>query len=248
LVCYNLKNKIKNIQLVYTNKTEDTINQKAKNTTMNGLIKIVALGMILLFISGFILIAVVLMAYSPGKPKPFFNENGNIIKGNISEKSFLTINGVKQGMFIKSKDDTHPVLLLLHGGMPEYFLSKKYPTGLEDYFTVVWWEQRCSRISYHSGTSPTSITLEQMVADASEVTKYLCKRFHKEKIYLMGHSGGSFIGIQVAGKPPENSPAYIRVAQMSNQLQSERLAYSYMLAQYHKKEIKPCNQNWRRSP
>jgi hypothetical protein len=64
--------------------------------------------------------------------------------GIHSYKVFVDINGVRQGMFIQSKDVTHPVLLYLHGGMPEYFLTQHYPTGLEDYITVVWWEQRGS--------------------------------------------------------------------------------------------------------
>ena len=63
-------------------------------------------------------------------------------------KVFVNINGVEQGMFIKSIDAANPVLLYLHGGMPDYFLTAKYPTGLENYFTVVWWEQRGSGLSY----------------------------------------------------------------------------------------------------
>ena len=86
----------------------------------------------------------VLLAVSPGKPEPFLDENGKPLAGSISEKIFIDINGVQQGMFIKSRDVTHPVLLYLHGGMPDYFLTQKYPTGLEDDFTVVWWEQRGS--------------------------------------------------------------------------------------------------------
>ena len=42
---------------------------------------------------------------------------------------------------IESEDVTTSVLLYLHGGMPDYFLGKQYPTGFEDLFTVVWWEQ-----------------------------------------------------------------------------------------------------------
>jgi pimeloyl-ACP methyl ester carboxylesterase len=135
-------------------------------------------------------------------------------------------------MFIKSKDSTNPVLLYLHGGMPDYFLTQKYPTGLEDYFTVVWWEQRGSGLSYSACIPPETMTLEQMISDIKEVTNYLCKRFGKDKIYLMGHSGGTFIGIQVAAQAPELYYAYIGVAQMSNQLKSEILAYEYMLKQF----------------
>ena len=174
----------------------------------------------------------VLQLWSPGKPAPFVDENGQALAGSISEKVFVNINGVKQGMFIQSKDVTHPVLLYLHGGMPDFFLTEKYPTGLENYFTVVWWEQRGSGISYNAGMPPKTDTLEQMISDTIEVTNYLRHRFGQEKIYLMGHSGGSFIGIQAAARAPELYYAYIGVAQMSNQLKSEKLAYDYMLQQF----------------
>jgi pimeloyl-ACP methyl ester carboxylesterase len=71
-----------------------------------------------------------------------------------------------------------------------------------------------------------------MVADTLEVTNYLRSRFNKNKIYLMAHSGGTFIGIQTAAKAPELYNAYIGVAQISNQLQSEQLAHEYMLKEY----------------
>jgi|APFre7841882724_1041349.scaffolds.fasta_scaffold04183_4 pimeloyl-ACP methyl ester carboxylesterase len=179
----------------------------------------------------FILVGV-LLAYSPGKPEPFFTENGRPLAGSISEKVFLNINGVEQGMFIKSKDETHPVLLYLHGGMPDYFLTQNYPTGLEDYFTVVWWEQRGSGLSYNPDVPPGATTTEQIISDTLEVTNYLRYRFGKEKIYLMGHSGGTFIGILAATQAPELYYAYIGVAQMSDQLESERLAYKYMLQKF----------------
>lgn len=55
----------------------------------------------------------VLLLWSPGKPKPFVDENGSQLSGSISEKIRVNINGVEQAMFIKSKDATHPVLLYL---------------------------------------------------------------------------------------------------------------------------------------
>ena len=78
------------------------------------------------------------------------------------------------------------------------------------------------------------MTLKQMISDTLEVTNYLRHRFGQEKIYLMGHSGGTFIGIQAAARAPELYYAYIGVAQMSNQLKSERLAYEYMFQQFQK--------------
>jgi pimeloyl-ACP methyl ester carboxylesterase len=174
----------------------------------------------------------VLRLLSPGKPKPFVDENGKPLAGSISEKVFVTINGVQQGMFIKSRDATHPVLLYLHGGMPEYFLTQRYPTGLEDAFTVVWWERRGSGLSYSPNIPPETMTLEQFIADTLALTNYLRQRFGQDKIYLMGHSGGTFIGIQAAARAPELYWAYIGMSQMAKQLKSERQAYDYMLQQF----------------
>jgi pimeloyl-ACP methyl ester carboxylesterase len=186
-----------------------------------------------IFFAGILILVSVLQIWSlPGKPKPFLNKSGHLLPGSISEKIYVDINGVKQGMFIKGKNIANPVLLYLHGGMPDYFLTEKYPTGLEDDFTVVWWEQRGVGISYSPEIPRETITNEQMISDTLELTNYLRRRFGKEKIYLMGHSGGTFFGIQAAAQAPELYHAYIGVAQMSNQLRSEKQAYDYMLQQY----------------
>ncbi|MDD3363645.1 MAG: alpha/beta hydrolase [Syntrophomonas sp.] len=176
----------------------------------------------------------VLQAWSPGKPKPFQGENGKVLASSISEKIHISINGVEQGMFIKSKNNANPVLLFIHGGpgMPEYFLTQSYPTGLEDDFTVCYWEQRGAGLSYSSDIPPETLTEEQLISDTLEVTDYLRKRFGQEKIYLMAHSWGSFIGIQAAARAPEMYNAYIGIAQISRPLESEKLAYKYMMEQY----------------
>jgi pimeloyl-ACP methyl ester carboxylesterase len=197
-------------------------------------------GRIMLIILSFLVVCILILSgalliYSPGKVQQFLNESGKPLEGSISEKVFIDIKGVRQGMFIKSKNADNPVLLYLHGGMPDYFLSEKYPTGLENYFTVVWWEQRGSGLSYSKSIPPETMTPEQMISDTKEITNYLRKRFGKEKIYLMGHSGGTFVGIQTAALYPELYIAYLGVAQISNQLQSEKLAYDFMLKQFRDK-------------
>ncbi len=70
--------------------------------------------MISILLAGILILVGVLQFWSyPGKSKPFVDKNGSPLSGSISEKIFLNINGVKQGMFIKSKDVTNPVLLYL---------------------------------------------------------------------------------------------------------------------------------------
>ncbi|RPI59397.1 MAG: alpha/beta hydrolase [Ignavibacteriales bacterium] len=179
-----------------------------------------------------VVLIITLFFMSPGKPKQFLDANGNKLKNSISEKLFLDINGSKQGMFIKSKNLDNPVILYLHGGMPVYFLTEKYPTHLEDNFTIVWWDQRNCGISYSSGSSQNKATIEQLVDDTIVLTKYLLERFNKKKIYLMGHSGGTFLGAYVIDKVPELYEAYIGMAQMSDQFLSEKLACNYILNKY----------------
>ncbi len=185
-------------------------------------------------LTGILILVGILLVWSPGKSEPFLDENGNLLSGSISEKILVNINGVEQGMFIKSKDINNPVLLFVHGGpgMPEYWLTQSYPTDLEDYFTVVWWEQRGAGLSYKPDISPETMTAEQFVSDTLEVTNYLRNRFGKEKIYLMAHSWGSYIGIQAAAREPELYYAYIGIGQISHQIESEQLAYEYALEYY----------------
>jgi len=175
-----------------------------------------------------------LWAWSPGQLQPFLDNAGQRLPNSLSEKIFVPINGTDQGMFIESKNIANPVLLFVHGGpgMPEFWMTREYPTGLEDFFTVVWWEQRGAGLSFDSRVNPEDMTAEQFIADTLEVTRYLTDRFGKEKIYLIGHSWGSYMSIQAAARAPELYHAYIGMGQISRQLESELRAYEYALDRY----------------
>lgn len=196
-------------------------------------VRIMSVILSVLFVCSLILLGV-LLAYSPGKPEPFADENGRPLTGSISEKVFVKIGGVEQGMFLRGKDIKKPVLLFVHGGpcFPEYFLIEKYPPGLENYFTVCYWEERGGGLSYSPDVSLDSMTMEQLTSDTIEVTNYLRQRFGQEKVYLMAHSGGTTFAIQAAAKAPELYSAYIGIGQITRQGESEKLAYTYMMEQY----------------
>lgn len=152
----------------------------------------------------------------------------------MEEKLFLEINGVRQGMILQSTDSKKPVLLFLHGGpgSPEVAFTQKCPTGMEQIFTVCWWEQRGSGMSYSASIPKETINVDQMIADTIAVTNYLRERFQQDKIYVMGHSWGSVLGILTVQKAPELFVAYLGMGQVARQEQSERLAYAYMLEQF----------------
>ncbi|WP_219724258.1 alpha/beta fold hydrolase [Raoultibacter timonensis] len=152
----------------------------------------------------------------------------------MNEKTFIEINGMRQGMFIQGESAEKPVLLFLHGGpgSPEAPFTQSLPTGLGELFTVCWWEQRGSGMTYRKDTPPDTMTIEQMVDDALAMIGYLRERFGKEKLYVMGHSWGSLLGVLVAQRAPELLHAYIGIGQLARQDESERLAYAYMLDRF----------------
>ena len=201
---------------------KDTIKVKKKRFSILG---IIALFLVLSFC--------LFLYWSPGRIEQFTDEKGNVIEGSIAEVVRLKIGDVEQGMIIRGKSDKNPVLLFLHGGpgAPAYMEFEESGLMLEDHFTVCWWEQRGSGMSFNSSIPPDTMTIQQLILDTVEVTKYLQTRFGQEKIYLMGHSWGSFLGIQTASEYPELYEAYIGIGQIVNKIESEKLAIEYMLNQ-----------------
>ncbi len=175
-----------------------------------------------------------LLIYSSGKIEPYLDSAGKPILGSMAEKIFVKIGGVKQGMFIKSRNVNNPILLYVHGGpaFPNYFLIDKFKPELEDYFTVCYWEQRGGGLSYTPEVTLESMNFNQMTSDAIELTNYLRKRFGKEKVYIMAHSGGTPIALLAVQKEPILYFAYIGMGQITNQAESEKIAYKFMLEKY----------------
>ena len=193
------------------------------------------IGITLLSIVGIVVICFIVLAVcSPGKLEPLKDADGNEIAGALAEKTFVEIGGVRQGMFIRSENPQNPVILYLHGGpgSPELPMILPYEKEerLEKYFTVCYWDQRGAGMSFDGPLAPADVAVERFVEDAREVTDYLRERFGVDKIYLMGHSWGSYLGVKTIQKYPERYAAYIGIGQVTYQKESERIAYDYMLA------------------
>ncbi len=182
---------------------------------------------------------VILAASSPGRLKPLKDADGREIASALAEKTFLEIGGLRQGMFIRSENPANPVILFLHGGpgSPELpmIIPAEHPERLEKYFTVCYWDQRGAGMSFDESLTSADAALERYVEDTRDVTEYLRERFGVDKIYLAGHSWGSYLGVKVIEAYPELYAAYIGIGQVTRQQESERLAYDYMLT--HATEI-----------
>lgn len=188
-----------------------------------------------------VMAAVFLLVFfnSPGKLTSLKNQQGNTIKGSISEKKFVEIGGMEQGMFIRGEDRTKSVLLFLHGGpgSPEFAMSEAWETQdrLEKEFVVCYWDQRGTGMSNTKELSRKTMTKSQLVEDTIEVTNYLRQRFNQDKIYLMGHSWGAYLGIKTVQNSPELYKAYLGIGQPVHQKRGQKLAYDYL--RNHAKKI-----------
>ena len=175
----------------------------------------------------------VVLLNSPGKLEPLKDEQGKIIQGSISEKVWVEVNGIKQGMFIRAENPKNPIVLYVHGGpgnpMLQFISAVEKNERLEKYFTVCYWDQRGAGITYSKSTDPLTMTAEQMVEDTRVITEYLKARFGQDKIFLLGHSWGSYLGVKTVEKYPQNYIAYIGMGQSTYGKESERLSHDYML-------------------
>jgi proline iminopeptidase len=152
----------------------------------------------------------------------------------VEELLEIPIGGTKQWISVRGRDRGNPVLLMIHGGpaSPEMPSSWYFQNGWEDYFTVVQWDQRGSGKSYRSNDPDTirpTLSAQRMVDDAGEVVQFLRKRYAKDKIFVLGHSWGSLLGISLAQTHPEWLYAYIGSGQMTDGRQNERVAYANTL-------------------
>lgn len=155
------------------------------------------------------------------------------IKGenSISMLEQVEINGTGHEVMIRGVDRTNPILIFVHGGpgCSEILYVRKYQKELEQYFTVVHYDQRGSGKSYHFFEDYSNLTTDVLVDDLLALRDYVSKELGQEKVILIGHSFGTYIGMKAAAKAPTRFHAYIGIGQMANTLQSEResLEYTY---------------------
>jgi pimeloyl-ACP methyl ester carboxylesterase len=192
---------------------------------------------IILIVTGTIVILlvtliVIILVNSPGKPGPFLDKDGKKVPGSIAVTETVNINGLKQRIIIRGSDTTKPVLLYLHGGPgdPEFPFVHYFNPGIENMFVVCYWEQRGAGLSFSKDIPTETMTLSQFVDDAGKVSEYLIHKFHRQKIYLLGHSWGTMLGSFTANKYPDFYYAFISVGQVGDQERSEKISYDYVLS------------------
>ena len=156
---------------------------------------------------------------------------GSLAYTPIDTAMAIRIGGINQWISIKGKDLQSPVLLFLHGGPGNSVMgyAEKFTAELQKHFVVVQWDQRESGKTASLNPPGNIRAVEVMEGDAIEVIHYLQKKFSQDKIYLMGHSWGGFLGLLVAAHHPELLHGYIAICPMIHQIESERIALQWMM-------------------
>jgi pimeloyl-ACP methyl ester carboxylesterase len=147
----------------------------------------------------------------------------------------IPIGGINQVVSIRSQDLRNPVIIYFHGGpgFVEMPLDWWWDRGWDEYFTVVQWDQRnAGKTFVASGPNdPVLLTPERFQTDADELVQWVLRRFHKRKVFVLGHSWGSMLGLKLAAAHPEWLHAYIGIGQLTDGPESERRGWAWTMAQ-----------------
>ena len=180
----------------------------------------------LVFVAGLAVVA------QPARTDPILDADGNQLAGSVAELTSLDVNGQELGLLIRGQSTDNPVLLFLAGGPggSEMGSMRNHLPGLEEHFTVVTWDQRGSGTSYPELDPAGTISPQGYVDDTVAVTDYLRERFEQDRIYLLGQSWGSTLGVLAAQQHPERYQAFVGTGQMVSQLATDRIFYEDTLA------------------
>lgn len=155
--------------------------------------------------------------------------DGQPLPGSIETMEQVTLNGSHEWITIRGKNMHNPVLLFLMGGPGAGgFPDQGFLAPLEDHFVVVNWDQPNTGMSY--GAVPRSqLTPQRYVDDAYALTQQLRARFHQNKIYVLGSSWGSILGIMLVQQHPDLFYAYVGHGQMVNTTENDVMGYQFAL-------------------
>lgn len=157
-----------------------------------------------------------------------------VTPNGVDETLILTLGGTRQVVNIRGADKANPVLLYIHGGpgSVEMPMAWTFQRPWEDLFTVVQWDQRGAGRSYALNDPDTiapTLTLDRYRDDAIELIEQLRSHLGQKKVFVLGHSFGSAVGLAVAAKRPDLLHVYIGMGQLIDFKKNERVGMAHTL-------------------
>ncbi len=145
----------------------------------------------------------------------------------------IPLGGIEQWISIRGHDTSNPILVFLHGGpgMPMMYLSHTFQRPIEEDFVCVQWDRRASGKSFHPSIPAESLTIRRLLDDLFELVDFLNVLFGKRKLYLAGHSFGSYLGMLAVSEHPELFAVYIGVGQVVNEERALAIQERFILSE-----------------
>ena len=167
----------------------------------------------------------------PGSVPPVVGPDGAPVAGAIAERSSVMLGGRAQTISVRAASADKPVLLYLSGGpgQSDIAFARALLEPLTADFVVVVWDQRGSGTSYPALEPASSFTLDRAVGDTIELVDHLRARFDESKVYLLGESWGSTLGVLAVQRRPDLFHAYIGSGQMVSQRVTDQIIWRDLL-------------------
>ena len=187
--------------------------------------------MIYILIPILLLVAFVLFSQWRAHTPSILGSDGQPLPNSIASLEKVKLGGVDQWLILRGQDVNKPVLLFLSGGpgASEAGRVLRFNQELEKHFVVAIWEQRGCGKSYPSLNPKSDLTVDQYVSDIIELTDLLRARFDEQKIYLVGHSWGTIIGVRAVQERPDLFHAYIGTSQMVDAAETDQMIYEMVM-------------------
>src|SRR5215208_6431060 len=172
---------------------------------------------------GLLLVAGSVWALVPPYTHPIPGEH------TIAELQSISLGGFLQTVLLRGNDRRNPILLYVHGGpgasqMP---IAPTYSHELEKHFVVAHWDQRGAGASC-VGVDWDTLSLDQIVDDTIELAEKLGQG---RKIFVIGHSWGSLVGIWAVQRRPDLFYAYVGTGQLVHRDRQEQISYDWVVEQ-----------------
>jgi pimeloyl-ACP methyl ester carboxylesterase len=168
----------------------------------------------------------------PASTPPILGADGKPLPGSIAELTTVRLGGHDQTIMIRGYSTDKPVLLYLNGGPGQSGLpfTRVMLADLSRDFVIVDWDQRGTGKSYAALDPTATLTPDQAINDTIALTNYLRQRFDEPKIYVVGESWGTILGVLAVQRQPDLFYAFIGSGQMVSVRETDRRFYQDVLA------------------
>lgn len=151
----------------------------------------------------------------------------------VCETREVSLGGLPQVVSIRGRRRDNPVLVMAHGGpgTPLASTSWMWQRPIEEFFTVVQYDQRAAGRSY-ALTDPDTVRptmrVEQYVLDALELVEWVAGELHVDRVVMAGHSWGTVVATRAVVARPELFSAYLGIGQCVAFRQGEQASWRWV--------------------